>query len=1511
MVEVGRVTAVMGVDISSIASDMARGKAEVLRTATDIEKRPIKIKTEIDNTSVSGGLSKFMNSEKGKFANVGREMGQSLQMGMQQQFGMMGGMASSIAGALGPAGIVATAAIAGGAVIAGAATKAAMAWEDMKTSIGRTTGLKNQDLESMMDQLQSLRMEYGITREAAAAMVQQAGSIGVGQSKLSMGDMAGYKKEILDFTEATSILQGAWGMSAEATSSGIGKMGSVTLGQWNIQRKARGEEEMSWADYAYKVGGITDNLANAMGSSEEEIVTAMKNSSGAIAKWAPDESTYGKWQAMASFLIDTGASAGEAGTQIERVSQKMEQNGADAAAILGLDQAGMNTKLKADFMGTIQELGTAVAAMPATERPDLFKMFGIEGASMIGKVVADIEAGTGKLQTAFELAAKPGNVAKGYEDVADNASKQFARIGEAFQVSLEKIGGQLLPIVTDIAGGIADAWIAANEKGTELFVAAQQGADKYKNTDIWDYAQAMLGTDSGRAIADQAAYEQSQTATSYIDEFGKEWTGEDFKGKLVTVTKDGVSKGMSEGAKEGAEKAAEELEKDIEAAMSRQKAGVSQLFAYTAEAAIASSGTPYVEGKNTWTTKQGAVRTSEKREYDDNTPTRITDTFDVLGEQYQFLQTETNNLRTSLILNAKTGKWNEVGQEQLVYRLTNDNKMITEWVDKWGKSGKEVSNTIAENYYDEMRGNIKDSSLYMKDQYTKISGGLGNVVADGVFGDMERKQVEVYQSLLELYKSSPDIGINFGVNEQNLLTNVDDILSGKKFAIDVAATINPLYEDFTSAAYREKWKYENKDFVKTLTPQESENWMDMLSYADQIIQNPANYSAEQLRAAQDAKIAMDLAVTAQQDGNVSTSGIWGTSLSILNQFPALISALDRMGANISKSIADNIKSGKAEGSFYPYAYGGEAGSSKRTPISNPFTSKTTTLMPYASLSNMFGLFPTAQEGGYTGDYEGLVNVHKNEMILSAADTKFYSDMWAKDYSDRIRITPPTSMFQSSAKAGSIPTAETGTPIRNPWTDQSILNPAYMQGLQAQYQARGSMVTPSSSLQNPYVADYTQKEKVVYDRWANVKDQEMKAALQSSDMMLKKTAADGKYCEAVSQFAIAQEEATGLFNDAFIGPTKDYQKAIAGGYLNGKGGSSGNLERTWEAIEKNTDKTAKGMDKGIGGFTSLAMLTLSIFRGSDRIQTYGSPSGVSGAGVTRGMTEDIYSAADGLQTCIQYLSDFAIMQEGPLSEMLFEASYIGQTSGWAGAGKGGDKGNYFGLFPTAEPYMKEAENRGFIQSTAKTSEQTAKNTEKTTKELAKQTEIAKQSQAAIQTYGASMGGGSSIMGLANRGGGSYWGGTSINGGGAWVGGGASLSGWGAAASNAASSGGGSSWGSVQWAKGGFADGATFGVFGEAGREAFVPISDRAAGLRILPQVMRELGVRRFAMGGFAGGSAQNALAAIGNVTHVYAPNIQGVGLSREEIAILLEKDHKAFLKEVARAEMGGRNRRSGT
>jgi hypothetical protein len=101
-----------------------------------------------------------------------------------------------------------------------------------------------------------------------------------------------------------------------------------------------------------------------------------------------------------------------------------------------------------------------------------------------------------------------------------------------------------------------------------------------------------------------------------------------------------------------------------------------------------------------------------------------------------------------------------------------------------------------------------------------------------------------------------------------------------------------------------------------------------------------------------------------------------------------------------------------------------------------------------------------------------------------------------------------------------------------------------------------------------------------------------------------------------------------------------------------------------------------------------------------------------------------------------------------------------------------------------------------------------------------------------------------------------------------------------------------------------------VFGEAGREAFVPISDRAAGLRILPQVMRELGVPMFAQGGITGYRSIHDTYAASSATPsiVYSPTINGVGLSMGELAMVLERDHKKLLKAVAKKDILARRRR---
>jgi hypothetical protein len=220
-----------------------------------------------------------------------------------------------------------------------------------------------------------------------------------------------------------------------------------------------------------------------------------------------------------------------------------------------------------------------------------------------------------------------------------------------------------------------------------------------------------------------------------------------------------------------------------------------------------------------------------------------------------------------------------------------------------------------------------------------------------------------------------------------------------------------------------------------------------------------------------------------------------------------------------------------------------------------------------------------------------------------------------------------------------------------------------------------------------------------------------------------------------------------------------------------------------------------------------------------------------------------------------------------------------------------------------------------QKTKDSSQETAKNTNDIYRTLGQQYALQKQALAVDGTAAnalVTMAGGGGSSGLYGRTAGSFWGGLSVGGGGGWVGTGASMSGWGAQASNSISGNTGTvsiGQGAMYYAEGGITDHPVFGVFGEAGREAFVPISDRSAGLRILPQVMRELGVRTFATGGIAGSGGLSALVeSIGGTTIAPVYNINGSGLSSSQLATVLEKHDKKLLEQVAKKTVLSARRR---
>ena len=168
---------------------------------------------------------------------------------------------------------------------------------------------------------------------------------------------------------------------------------------------------------------------------------------------------------------------------------------------------------------------------------------------------------------------------------------------------------------------------------------------------------------------------------------------------------------------------------------------------------------------------------------------------------------------------------------------------------------------------------------------------------------------------------------------------------------------------------------------------------------------------------------------------------------------------------------------------------------------------------------------------------------------------------------------------------------------------------------------------------------------------------------------------------------------------------------------------------------------------------------------------------------------------------------------------------------------------------------------------------------------------------------------------NGGGGGGFGGTSVNGQGGWIGSYGTKPGingatyYGSTAPGAYQlSGGHSGWGGqasqnavghqgtyVIGAEGAILDQPTFGLFGEAGSEAFVPIANRAAGLRILPRVMKALGVRSFANGGIVGRS--NISASSHQPANLIVNIYPSPGMNETDLA-------NKVIKEVGRLQNGG-------
>lgn len=1557
--EIGRATVVLAVDDRLLNAGLARAHAETQKFA------------QAGASHAQSFATGWTNSMRGGFANAGKAAAQDFTNALVA--GMPGGnIFANTAIALGPTGMIAGAAIAGAAVISTVAMKAAAEWQRMTTAISRTTGLEGKPLEGLMNGLQELRMQMGLTREGAAAMAQAAGSIGVGQAKFQRGDLEGYKKELVDFVQATQMVSGAFGMSSEATAEGLGKMGSVVLENWNQQRKARGEEELSWSQFAMNVGGSIDSLANQMGSKEEEIITAMRHVSTSVAQYAPTEESYGKWTALASYLIETGDTADHAGETIKDAMEYISRDEKGGiSALLGTDTAGLMGKMKSDAVGTMQELAKAIAQVPESQRPDIYKMFGITGQGVMKKMVADIENETGRLDFAIEIGVKgfkESELQKSWDKVLADANTQAGRITQVFQVALEKMGTVALPAVTAGMEAIADWGEAAIENASNLW-GAGQGA--------WEnISQGSLGTITLNGVDYEVGLSGIREKTAEEVAAGTKEGAEDGFGDAKGAAKDvgetageAAGKSIGEAFKEGVTKLTNSGVSS-ELAWMMAGAGLSDVQALAAINASGSTapekqgysrswsvgGTEYQwimesakggqdvyyqlladgqHGQQVW--NQGmATRTFWQPEEvlsllglpvpDEGTAayyrmkgdTVRAKLLEITGE-WQFdvkklaakastgegsfktmLDIMTNPAYSSQFPDAKSlidamnqlgtiatsGSYSYSGAKSLFgaySTLTSENGFR-------GESYSKMFDSIAEDYVDSMKSGITNADKFMKSAYNDMSNDLSSALEDGFLEAgpaAEEGALKANLAFMKVLEKKYPIEYEASGLDK-VRADTEKALQGIDTNIEIEVTAKAVWEDWTSEQYKAKWTYENQDWLKQLTPGERDAFVREVSRQSDLLQTG---TAQEKANAQSFLGALDGVRVGLQNQTLSELPYFDQSLVTLASMATSVAeispALDRLAAVFSSAAAGG-KGMTAGESFYDWSYKSQYTSGYGTSKAGAKVSIGNYSAPGAPALPVFG------EGGYTGSYEGLAYVHPNEMVIpldqvpglypkpTNAPAGSMQDILVDQIFAQypVKITAPTSYRWSQYPAA--PTVSmTGTEPVAWLADQQKTGMEYLSGQIRELQ----IASIGRSQVLPWFARGFQDQPAWWVEAATAASPKY-----ASSWAAQKGGEVPKLGKDVNDIAPADAWSR-IYDDSgtcigFVPPDPSLKFTPGPKYADLSEGAP--IDETLQEIAINTEKTSQNMIAQKSGSSGSPTLRAAI------VGAEGERQEGSGNMVWKDKSGAVMAYDPRTDTC----DTLGFVAPEP-SLKTTDPFYLGLTKNNPAA-ISWEEGGWAGQVAT--PLTEELAR--LMAENAKSQEDTSKNTAET----ARNTELAAKYQATMASVfgvigsgGGSMiygngGGGSGIIGLANRGGGLYFGGTSISGGGAWIGGGASASGWGAAASRAASSGQSSSWGSVQWAEGGIVDEPTFGVFGEAGREAFVPLDDKSAGWRILSKILPEFGVRAFAQGGIVGRSA-SIPAPTRNITLNYSPIIQGSNLSKSELLDILDQHKNELLSEA--------------
>lgn len=341
----------------------------------------------------------------------------------------------------------------------GLMTKQAISWESAWAGVTKTVNATDEELASLQAGLRQMALELPATHEEIAAVAEAAGQLGI-----QTPNILGFTRTIIDLGEATNI---------------VGEEGAKSLAQFmNIMGTSQTDVS--------RLGSTIVGLGNNFATTESDILNLSMRLAGAGKQAGLTESdVMGIAAAMSSVGIESEAGGTAMSTTMKRIGKEVETSGdklgmfASVAGMTaeefsvawGQDAAGA-LSMFIDGLSNTEHLGMSTNLVLA----ELGVTAGRESDSLLR-----LSGAQGLMNEALALGGKAyaDNSALAEEAGARYATteSQVRMAGNALKDAGIEVGQHVLPILADLANGVADmaGWFGALPEPIQRTIVAVGG----------------------------------------------------------------------------------------------------------------------------------------------------------------------------------------------------------------------------------------------------------------------------------------------------------------------------------------------------------------------------------------------------------------------------------------------------------------------------------------------------------------------------------------------------------------------------------------------------------------------------------------------------------------------------------------------------------------------------------------------------------------------------------------------------------------------------------------------------------------------------------------------------------------------------------------------------------------------------------------------------------------------------------------------------------------------------